>query len=189
MNAPPSLIRYDTSPRSDLVRFFRVFRLAGRDLFEQMFVLGLTNIAAMLLLGAWTALPQLLPLAAFAPPLLAGLWSAAARVARAEETSFHDVWEGAQDHFARSWLLAAVSVVVYGVVWMNITFYTQENVPLPFEAGPWVVTLLLTFWLLAGIFWTLYWSYILAWLTFEEPHLWPALKGAAWLLISHGPFT
>lgn len=189
MNAP-SLIRYDSRPRSDILLFTRAVRLAGRDLLEQMYVLGFTNIAAMLLLGAWTALPPLLPLIGFAPPTLGGLWWSAALVARAEEATFRKALEGAQELFMSTWALALVTgVIYYLILGVNLPFYMQETVPLPFAAGPGVITALRLFWIFAGVFWTAYWTYVLAWLAFEERDFWVALKGGAWLLVSHPAYT
>ena len=186
----PSLIRYDNRPRSDYALFVPAVRRTGRNLLEQMFVLGFLNIAAMLLLGAWAAFPPLLPLAGFAPPVLGGLWWCVAHVVRDEETNFRQAFEGAQDFFISTWVLAVASgIIYYLILGINLPFYEQDVVPLPFVAPAWFVPALRVFWVFVGVFWTAFWTYTLAWLVFEERNLWAALKGGAWLLVSHPVYT
>ncbi len=173
-------LHYDTEPRSDPLRFFYAFRLAGSDLFENMWVLGGANIIAM-------ALFIIFPLF---PPALAGLFAAAADAARAEEPSYRRAWEAGKDALLRAWGLWLLNLVVYGVVLLNLAFYAQDAPPLPFfAAGRHIIIALQLFWAAVGLLWTVFWLWTAAWLAFEEPRLIAALKGALRLLAQHPTFA
>ncbi|MFP4343634.1 MAG: hypothetical protein ACLFU8_02965 [Anaerolineales bacterium] len=174
-----SWVYYDDEPRPDWVLFFYAVRLAGRDLFEQMFVLPLTNLIA-------TVLFILLPLF---PPAMAGLWSAAAETAREEEPTFRHIIAAAKAYALRAWGLMLLSTPVYIIVLMNVLFYARDNVPLPFEAGPGFVVFLRYIWVFVGLLWTVFWTYAAAWMIFEESPLGAALKKALQLMVLHPFFT
>ncbi|MGC9356956.1 MAG: hypothetical protein ACP5GX_03790 [Anaerolineae bacterium] len=172
-------IYYDETPRSDLALFFHAVRFAGRDLFEQMYILALANLAAMWLF----IVPPLFP------PALAGLWSGATEVARAEELTFRKMWEAAREHFIKSWVLGALNALVYGVVVMNLLFYARDTVPLPFEASPVVISSIQAAWTVVGLIWSVFWLYAAGWFVFEEPRLGPAFKNALRLMVEHPLYT
>ncbi len=172
-------IYYEKTPRSDPILFFYLVRLTGRDVFEQMFVLGITNLVAVLSL----LLPPLFP------PALAGLWVAAARTARAEEPTFRLVLEAARARWRAAWGLFLVALPFYAITLMNVAFYAQDQVPLPFEVGADFVPVVRYTWVFIGLLWTAIVLYAAGWSVFEEARVVPAFRQALRLLVQHPLYT
>lgn len=149
MSSRSPALTYDTTPRSDLRRFGQMLRLAGRDLLEQLTLLGMGNLAT----AAATIILPLLPFA------LAGMWHVAAAIAEEEEPGWEAFWDGATGENIRPFLAAVVAAAGYALCWMNVRFYARPQVPLPFPADARAILVLRLFWGAMALLWTLLWLY------------------------------
>lgn len=159
-------------------RVFRVVWEALKDFWDELFLLMLMNIVTVLLL---------IPVVTF-PPALAGLWSAANLVAKGRAIHWSDYFEGFRRYFWRAWGLALLNIVVAGVIFTNIRFYTPGTVPFDISPnlGLWIQALFVG----VALLWLFIQMYPMALLLEQEDQrLRVALRNAAVLLITNPGFT
>jgi uncharacterized membrane protein YesL len=95
---------------------FRITWRSLRDTYEELFVLVGANLLALLLF---------LPLVT-GPPALAGLHYLGFHIATEKRIEFGFFWQGFKDYFLDSWKLAALNVVVLGVLGGDVWFYLTQ---------------------------------------------------------------
>ncbi|NBD35502.1 MAG: hypothetical protein GVY30_05840 [Chloroflexi bacterium] len=171
----PRWIRYDTTPRPDAQLWLRAMQFAGQDLWEQGIHLVPANLLAILLA----------PILVFTPPVLSSLWWVAMQAAQEEVVTFRDMFDYAKTHILPAWLLTTINASVYGIILLNLIFYGASATPLPFEAPTWVYTLLVTFWILAGLLWTVTWLFAAGLMAWESADVTVSLVGALRLMRRH----
>ena len=166
-------------------RALRIYWWALRNAYEELFTLGLINLAWWgigfgLPLGAsylgvqWLSLILLLLLV---PPPTAGVHYCANRMAHDKPISFGLFWEGTKKYAVKSWLLGWLGLLVSAIIAANIVFYGGYE-------GTWTV------WVQALFFsMLLYWSVIQVYafpmlLELKEEKLLLALRNALFLVLS-----
>ncbi len=164
---------------SDLRRFLLVLRLVGRDLLEHLSIFSLGNLVVAFSL----LIPPLLPLA------LAGLWRVAARVAAGEDVGWETLWDGATRRIGRTFSLTLATLLGYLLCVMNLHFYAQPDAPLPFVTDARLRFLLLLFWGIAALLWTIFWLYVSGCLVLEEASVSRAVHCALHLMRERTLFT
>jgi uncharacterized membrane protein YesL len=113
----------------------RVFALAWRDLWEEMWLLMQANVLWLVL-----SLPVIT-----LPPATAGLFAVTNRLANGESARMRDFFAGFRAYFLRSWLLVLANAVLPVVIFGNFYFYLgSEGLLFVFLFG---------FWILAFLFW------------------------------------
>ena len=171
----PRWIRYDTTPRPDARLWLHAMQFAGRDLMEQGAHLVPANVLAVLLA----------PILVFTPPVLSSLWWVAMQAAQEEVVTFRDMLDYAKTHALPAWFLTTINAFVYGIILLNLVFYGASATPFPFEAPVWVYTLLVTFWILAGLLWTVLWLFAAGLIAWESADVIVSLLGALRLMRRH----
>ena len=177
----PRWIRYDTTPRPDAQLWLRAMQFAGRDLLEQGAHLIPANVLAVLLA----------PILVFTPPVLSSLWWVAMQAAQEEVVTFRDMFAYAKTHILPAWLLTTINAFIYGIILLNLIFYgtSATPFPFPFEVPTWVYTLLVTFWILAGLLWTVTWLFAAGLMAWESADVTVSLLGALRLMRRHPIFA
>lgn len=156
----------------------RVVWEALKDLWDELFRLMLMNVVTVLLV---------IPVVTF-PPALAGLWSAANRVAKGRAVDWSDYFGGFRRYFWKAWGLALLNILVAIIVFTNVRFYTPDTVPFDISSN-------LSVWIRAvfvgtAFLWLLVQLYLMALLLEQEDQrLRVALRNAAVLVIAHPGFT
>ncbi len=171
----PRWIRYDTTPRPDAQLWLCAMQFVGRDLLEQGAHLVSANVLAVLLA----------PILVFTPPVLSSLWWVAMQAAQAEVVTFRDMFDYAKTHALPAWLLTTINTFIYGVILLNLIFYGTSATPFPFDAPAWVYTLLVTFWILAGLLWTVAWLFAAGLMAWESADVTVSFIGALRLMRRH----
>lgn len=177
----PRWIRYDTTPRPDAQLWLRAMQFAGRDLLEQGAHLVPANVLAVLLA----------PILIFTPPVLSSLWWVAMQAAQEEVITFRDMFAYAKTHILPAWLLTTINAFIYGIILLNLIFYATSATPFPFpfDVPTWVYTLLVTFWILAGLLWTVTWLFAAGLMAWESADVTVSLLGALRLIRRHPSFA
>lgn len=177
----PRWIRYDTTPRPDAQLWLRAMQFAGRDLLEQGAHLVPANILAVLLA----------PILVFTPPVLSSLWWVAMQAAQEEVVTFRDMFDYAKSHALPAWFLTTINTFVYGIILLNLIFYgtSATPFPLPFDVPTWIYTLLVTFWILAGLLWTVAWLLAAGLMAWESADVTVSFIGALRLMRRHPIFV
>lgn len=99
---------------------FRVFWEAVKDFREEFYVLAPMNLLTALLA---------VPVVTF-PPALAGLWSAANKVAGGKPADWEDYFKGFRRYFWKTWKLALLNFLVIIILASNIWFYSSSSIKL-----------------------------------------------------------
>jgi uncharacterized membrane protein YesL len=161
-----------------MMQVFRVFWDALKNFWEELFLLVLMNIVTILLA---------IPVLTF-PPALAGLWTAANRVANGKSIHWSDYFEGFRHYFWKAWGLALLNILVALVVLVNVRFYALDVVP--FDISPSLSMWIRAFFVGAAILWLIVQIYPMALLLEQyDKRLRVALRNAAVLFIAHPGFS
>jgi hypothetical protein len=157
---------------------FRVFWVAIKDWWDELFTLMLMNIVTLLLA---------VPIVTF-PPALAGLWNAANVVVQGKVPSWGDYFAGFRHYFLKAWGLALLNILAAAIVFTNVRFYTPEVAP--FEINPTLSTWIRGFFIAVGFLWAVLQMYpMAALLEQEDQRLRVALRNSVILLIVNPGFT
>ncbi len=138
------------------------------------------------LAGIFAALTpiSLIPL----PPAMAGLWSAANRVADDLAIHWSDYFEGFRRYFWKSLGLALLNILVLTILLVNVWFYAPSNNPFNLDSG--ISLIIQMFFLLLTAFWLVYQMYPMALiLEQEDQRLRIALRNAGGLLLTRPGFS
>lgn len=151
---------------------FRIAWWSLRDTYEELFVLIGANLLALVLF---------IPIVT-GPPALAGLHYLGFHIANEKRVEFGFFWEGFRSCFLDSWKLAALNVLVFGVLGIDIWFYMAK------VQGAWQVAGLVGVWML--LVWALAQLYTFPLLVRqEERKLFLLLKNAVLLTLAYPVFS
>ena len=157
---------------------FHVLGESLRDTYNELPFLLLLNVATLLLL---------LPLVT-APPALLALWEAANGVARGEPVGWKDYFRSLRCHFGRGWAIAALHLLVWGGIAVNLWFYAPANNP--FGLSDQVAMYIQALWLGVLLLWLLLSQYIPALVMEQEDlRLRTTLRNAVVLLVTRPGFA
>jgi hypothetical protein len=121
------------------------------------------------------------------PPAMAGLWSAANRVADELAIHWSDYFEGFRRYFWKSLGLALVNILILAILLSNVWFYAPGNNP--FNLDPGISLAIQLLFLLLTALWLAYQMYPMAMLLEQtDQRLRTALRNAAVLLITRPGF-
>lgn len=121
------------------------------------------------------------------PPAMAGLWSAANRVADELVIHWSDYFEGFRRYFWKSLMLALVNIIVLAILGVNIWFYAPGNNP--WDIDPGLSAAIQTFFMVLTALWLIYQMYPMALLLEQtDQRLRTALRNAGVLLITRPGF-
>jgi hypothetical protein len=122
------------------------------------------------------------------PPAMAGLWSAANRVADELAIHWSDYFEGSRRYFWKSLGLALFNILVLTILLSNVWFYAPNNNPFNLDSG--ISLIIRMFFLLLTALWLVYQMYPMALiLEQEDQRLWVALRNAGVLLLTRPGFS
>jgi uncharacterized membrane protein YesL len=122
------------------------------------------------------------------PPAVAGLWSAANRVADELAIHWSDYFEGFRRYFWKSLGLALLNILVMIILLVNVWFYAPNNNPLNLDPG--ISRIIQMFFLLLTALWLVYQMYPMALiLEQEDQRLRIALRNAGVLLLNRPGFS
>jgi len=151
---------------------FRIAWWSLRDTYEELFVLIGANLLALVLF---------IPIVT-GPPALAGLHYLGFHIANEKRVEFGFFWEGFRSCFLDSWKLAALNVLVFGVLGIDIWFYMVK------VQGVWQVAGLVGVWML--LVWALAQLYTFPLMVRqEERKLFLLLKNAVLLTLAYPVFS
>jgi uncharacterized membrane protein YesL len=103
------------------------------------------------------------------PPALLGMYAAASKVAEGRVIKLHDMYDGARQHFGRAWILAALNLLMFGLTFFNVYYYSQIETTWAVAARSVMVSL--------AILWILVQFYVPAYLVIlEEPKVKEAFR-------------
>jgi len=143
-----------------------------RDTYEELFILIAANLLTLLLF---------IPVVT-GPPALAGLHNLGFHIANEKRVEFGLFWEGFRSFFLDSWKLAALNILVLGILGVDIWFYLFQ------AQGAWWVAGLVGLWIL--LIWALAQLYTFALLVRqEERKLFLLLKNAVLLTLAYPAFS
>jgi uncharacterized membrane protein YesL len=143
-----------------------------RDTYEELFILIGANLLTLLLF---------IPIVT-GPPALAGLHNLGFYVANEKRVEFSLFWEGFRSFFLDSWKLAALNILVFAVLGVDIWFYLFQ------AQGAWWVAGLLGLWML--VIWVVAQLYSFPLLVRqEERKLFSLLKNAILLTLAYPAFS
>jgi hypothetical protein len=121
------------------------------------------------------------------PPAMAGLWSAANRVANELAIHWSDYFEGFRRYFWKSLGLALVNILVLAILLSNVWFYAPGNNP--FNLNPNIELAIRLLFLLLTALWLAYQMYPMALLLEQtDRRLRTALRNAGVLFITRPGF-
>jgi uncharacterized membrane protein YesL len=122
----------------------RVFRIIGKSavaFYDELFfymLFGLINLLCWILI-----IPG--------PVALAGVYTISQRAVRSKGVTWPLIWDGIKEYGLRSLLLFLISLVVYGVIGINLWFYLNAEVsPFPASVAVWTTPIFIFF----GVIWT-----------------------------------
>lgn len=151
---------------------FRITWWSLRDTYEELFVLVGANLLALVLF---------VPIVT-GPPALAGLYNLGFHIANEKRIEFDLFWQGFRDYFLDSWKLAALNVVVFGILGLDIWFYWNQ------VQGAWRVLGFVGIWML--VIWAVAQLYTFPLLVRqEERKLFQLLKNAILLTLAYPGFS
>ena len=152
--------------------FRAVLAASIRDFYDEMLVMVAANLV-------WFFLSILvLPF----PPLTFGVFYMTNQVAHGRIPRVGMVFEGARRYLLKSWQVAIATLVIVGLLWVNIVFYGRFNT-MPARIVQLVWFYVLLFWLLSQL-------YVLPLLLeMESPRLLLAYRNAALLVLANPGFT
>jgi len=151
---------------------FRIAWWSLRDTYEELFILIGANLLALLLF---------IPVVT-GPPALAGLHHLGFRIANEKRVELGFFWEGFRSYFLDSWKLAALNVLVFGILGADIWFYLFRT------QGVWRVIGFVSVWLL--LIWIVAQLYTFPLLVRqEERKLFLLIKNAILLTLAYPGFS
>lgn len=123
------------------MNIFRAFWKALRELFEEMFILVITNLLwllinlplALVLFVVWSAGPLLAALGVLVlgalsfGPANAGLYTIAERVTDGRTSSWRNFFEGMREHAVLSWKLYGLWLLGLALIIFNLQFYNLSG--------------------------------------------------------------
>jgi uncharacterized membrane protein YesL len=143
-----------------------------RDTYEELFILIGANLLTLLLF---------VPVVT-GPPALAGLHNLGFHIANEKRVEFGLFWEGFRSFFLDSWKLAALNILVFGILGVDIWFYLFQ------AQGAWWVAGLVGLWIL--LIWALAQLYTFALLVRqEERKFFLLLKNSVLLTLAYPAFS
>lgn len=151
---------------------FRITWWSLRDTYEELFILIGANLLALLLF---------IPVVT-GPPALAGLHHLGFRIASEKRVEFGFFWEGFRSYFLDSWKLAALNILVFGILGADVWFYLFKM------QGAWQVLGLVGVWML--LMWTVAQLYTFPLLVRqEERKLFLLIKNTILLTLAYPGFS
>jgi hypothetical protein len=151
---------------------FKVLIRAARDIWNNKANVILANMVAVM--ACLTVI--------FAPPAIFGLFYMANRLAAGEKTGLTGLIKGGRAYFIKSWLWAILTIVVFLIVSVNLSFY--ERAP-----APWGLVLQY-FFVFVLLVWLVIQFFALAYLMeMEEPSLRLALRNGWFTLMASPGYT
>ena len=151
---------------------FRITWWSLRDTYEELFILIGANLLALLLF---------IPVVT-GPPALAGLHHLGFRIASEKRVESGFFWEGFRSYFLDSWKLAALNILVFGILGADVWFYLFKM------QGAWQVLGLVGVWIL--LIWTVAQLYTFPLLVRqEERKLFLLIKNTILLTLAYPGFS
>ncbi len=151
---------------------FQIVWQSMKTLYDELFRLFLMGFVTLL------ALLLILP----GPLALAGLWGVAQRAVAGQSLGWSDYWKSIKCYGPRNWLNTLVTLVVYGLLALNLRFYNTPG----FTPVSGNIALAATiFWLGVTAIWT---GTVFYWLSFQlemtEPKYWYSLRNSLYLVLA-----
>lgn len=151
---------------------FRIAWQSLRDTYEELFILMGANLLTLALF---------IPIVT-GPPALAGLHNLSFYIATEKRIEFSLFWEGFKDYFWDSWKLAALNILVFGILGLDIWFYLNKM------QGAWQVMGFVGAWIL--FIWAIAQLYTFPLLLRQEKrNLFLLLKNAVLLTLAYPAFS
>lgn len=119
----------------------RILGKGLRNYWAQGFPLMLMNVVTVLLAAPVITLP----------PALAGLWNVGNQVADGKPAQWRDYSAGFRTYFSRSWGLALVHLLGFGITLVNVWIYVSGNQP--FNVSEQIGSWLFLFFAVLGFVW------------------------------------
>jgi hypothetical protein len=152
---------------------FRIIAKAAVAFYDELFyyfLMGLIHVVAWILI-----IPG--------PFALAGVYVIGQKAVRGFGVKWRDIWEGVKEFGPRALLLAVITILVYGLIVLNLWFYNNPEIsPFPASVAVWVTPI----WIVLALVWTAVAFYAQSFLMeLKEPKMLLVLRNSLFLAILH----